>query len=176
MAETRGIFGDLFGKKDKDKPKVPAKPTAAETAAAKAKRQADDAAKKAKNALAAKTASEAAAEAARKAALPKLKVDGVWGADTTAAIQKAIGTKVGGAWINNADAKVLQKKLKVTADGQFGVNSNKALQKYLKVTADGVFGPQSVKALQKRLNAGTFFAAKAAAPKAAPAPAKKTGL
>ena len=172
MAETRGIFGDLFGKKDKDKPAAtPAKPTAAETAALKNKREAEDAARKAKAALDAKKAADAAA----KAALPKLKVDGVWGKDTTAAIQKVLGTKVGGAWINNTDAKALQKKLGVTADGLFGTNSNKALQKYLKVTADGVFGVNSVKALQKALNAGTFFAEKPKA-KAPAAPKPKTGL
>ena len=171
MAETRGLFGDLFGKKDKDKPKeaaAPAKPTAAETAALKNKREAEDAAKKAKAALDAKKAADAAA----KAALPKLKVDGNWGAETTAAIQKVLGTKVGGAWINNTDAKALQKKLGVTADGLFGANSNKALQKYLKVTADGVFGPNSVKALQNALNAGTFFPA----PQAKAAPATKAGI
>ena len=169
MAETRGLFGDLFKKKDKDKPKEAAKPTAAETAKLKAEREAADAAKKAKATLEAKKAEEAA----KKAALPKLAVDGKWGAATTAAIQKALGTKVGGDWINNTDAKALQKKLGVTADGQFGTNSNKALQKYLKVTADGVFGPNSVKALQKALNAGTFFPAEK---KVAAKPAGKAGL
>jgi lysozyme family protein len=156
MAETRGLFGDLFKKKDKDKPKEAAKPTAAELAKEKSKKEAEAAAAKAKQTLDAKKAEEAA----RKAALPKLKVDGQWGAATTAAIQKVLGTKVGGDWINNTDAKALQKKLGVTADGLFGTNSNKALQKYLGVTADGVFGPNSVKALQKALNAGTFFPAK----------------
>src|ERR1041384_828842 len=118
MAESKGLFGNLFGNKDKEKPKEAAakKPTAAETAALKNKREADDAAKKAKAALDAKKAEEAA----KKAALPKLKVDGNWGAETTAAIQKVLGTKVGGAWINNTDAKALQKKLGVTADGLFG--------------------------------------------------------
>ncbi|HWM34697.1 MAG TPA: hypothetical protein VNR36_10710 [Pseudolysinimonas sp.] len=152
MAETRGLFGDLFKKKDKDKPKEAAKPTAAETAKLKAEREAADAAKKAKAALDAKKAKDAATIKAN------LKVDGKWGAATTAAIQTVLGTKVGGDWINNTDAKALQKKLGVKADGLFGTESNKALQKYLGVTADGVFGPNSVKALQKALNAGTFFA------------------
>jgi lysozyme family protein len=169
VAESRGLFGDLFGKKkDKEKPKEAVKPTAAETAALKNKREAADAAKKAKSALDAKKAEEAA----RKAALPKLTVDGTWGAATTAAIQTVLGTKVGGAWINNTDATELQKKLGVTADGLFGTNSNKALQEYLKVPADGVFGPNSVKALQKALNAGTFFPA----PQAKKAPAGKAGI
>jgi peptidoglycan hydrolase-like protein with peptidoglycan-binding domain len=169
VAETRGLFGDLFGKKDKDKPKEAAKPSAADLAKEKNKVEADAASKKAADAL----AKAKADEAARKAALPKLTVDGNWGAATTAAIQKVLGTKVGGAWINNTDAKALQKKLGVTADGLFGANSNKALQKYLKVTADGVFGPNSVKALQKALNAGTFFPAPQ--PKAA-ASAPKAGI
>jgi len=74
-------------------------------------------------------------------------------------LQSAIGQpQTGEAWINNADATVLQQKLGITADGLFGKGSNTALQNYLVVTADGVFGPNSVKALQERLNAGTFFA------------------
>ena len=166
VAESKGLFGNLFGKKEEDKPKEAAKPTAADLAKEKQAKEAEAAAAKAKAALDAAKAEEAA----RKAALPKLKVDGKWGAATTAAIQKVLGTKVGGDWINNTDAKALQKKLGVKADGLFGTESNKALQKYLKVTADGVFGPNSVKALQKALNAGTFFPAETK--KAAPA-AKK---
>jgi peptidoglycan hydrolase-like protein with peptidoglycan-binding domain len=166
VAETRGIFGNLFGKKDKEKekPAAAAKPTAADVAKEKAKKEAEANASKAKRALDEKKAAEAAKIKAN------LKVDGVWGAATTAAIQKVLGTKVGGEWINNTDAKALQKKLGVTADGLFGTNSNKALQKYLGVKADGVFGPASVKALQKALNEGRFFPP---APKAAP---KKTGV
>lgn len=167
MAETRGLFGDLFGKK-KDKEKEAAKPTAADVAKEKQAKEAEAAAKKAKDALAAKKAEEAAVEAAKIKA--NLKVDGKWGAATTAAIQTVLGTKVGGDWINNTDAKALQKKLKVTADGLFGTNSNKALQKYLGVKADGVFGPASVKALQKALNEGTFF------PPAPKKPTAKAGL
>lgn len=169
MAESKGLFGNLFGKKEDDKPAAAAAPSAADLAKEKQAKEAEAAAAKAKAALDAAKAEEAA----RKAALPKLKVDGNWGAETTAAIQKVLGTKVGGAWINNTDAKALQKKLGVTADGLFGANSNKALQKYLKVTADGVFGPNSVKALQKALNAGTFFPP---ATKKAAAPAEKKGL
>jgi len=119
---------------------------------------ADEAAAKA---VAAAKAADAAdvAEAAKRLVSPGLAVDGNWGADTTKALQSAIGQpQTGEAWINNADATVLQQKLGVTADGLFGKGSNTALQSYLGVTADGVFGPNSVKALQERLNAGTFFA------------------
>jgi murein L,D-transpeptidase YcbB/YkuD len=161
VAETRGIFGDLFGKKDKDK--EAAKPSAADLAKEKQAKEADAAAKKAKDAL-------DEAKKQPKFVSPNLAVDGNWGAATTAAIQKVLGTAVGGAWINNTDAAALQTKLGVTADGQFGVNSNKALQSYLGVTADGVFGPNSVKALQTALNAGKFF------PPAPAAKVTKAGL
>ena len=158
MAEHKGIFGDLFGKKD-DKKKEEAKPTAADKAKEKAAKEAEAAASKAKHALDDKKAAEALKIKAN------LAVDGNWGAATTAAVQKALGQPVTGeAWINNSDATVLQQKLGVTADGLFGKGSNTALQTYLGVTADGVFGPNSVKALQTRLNEGTFFAA---TPKAA---------
>lgn len=162
MAESRGILGDLFGKKDDDKKddkEAAAKPTAAELAKEKQKAEAEERAEKAKKAQQSAVIQDVKDAAAKKAALPHLAVDGAWGAATTKAVQAAIGTpQTGEAWINNADAKVLQQKLGVTADGLFGKGSNTALQKYLGVAADGVFGPNSVKALQTRLNAGTFFA------------------
>jgi peptidoglycan hydrolase-like protein with peptidoglycan-binding domain len=163
VAKAGGIFGDLFGKKDKDKEDAVAK------AKAKQKAEADERAK-----AAAKAQGKGKKDDGRipnkpkqekqmgpKVASPNLTVDGKWGAATTKAIQTALGQPVTcEAWINNSDAKVLQKKLGVTADGLFGKNSNTALQKHLGVTADGVFGPNSVKALQKALNAGKFFPAK----------------
>lgn len=150
MADEKGLFGDLFGKKDDDKPKEAAKPTAADLAKEKAAKEAEERAKHAKHAL--------DAEKARPKA--NITVDGEWGASTTAAIQTALGQPLTGeAWINNSDATVLQQKLGVTADGLFGKGSNTALQSYLGVTADGVFGPNSVKALQTALNEGKFFAA-----------------
>ena len=115
-----------------------------------------------KDAEAAKNAAADAAQvdaAAKKLAGPGLAVDGNWGAATTKAVQAALGQpETDEAWINNSDAKVLQQKLGVAADGLFGKGSNTALQNYLGVAADGVFGPNSVKALQERLNTGTFFA------------------
>ena len=161
MAKAGGIFGDLFGKKkDKDdavaKAKAKQKAEAEERAKAAAKaqgKQRDD------GRIPNKPKQEK--QMGPKFVSPNLTVDGKWGAATTKALQAAIGQpQTGEAWINNADAKVLQKKLGVTADGLFGKGSNTALQKYLGVTADGVFGPNSVKALQKALNAGKFFPAK----------------
>ncbi len=161
MAKAGGIFGDLFGKKDKDKEDAVAK------AKAKQKAEAEERAKAAAKAQGKKddgripNKPKQEKQMGPKVASPNLTVDGKWGAATTKAVQTALGQPVTGeAWINNSDAKVLQKKLGVTADGLFGKNSNTALQKYLGVTADGVFGPNSVKALQKALNAGKFFPAK----------------
>ncbi len=161
MAKAGGIFGDLFGKKDdKDddavaKAKAKQKAEAEERAKAAAKAQG----KKDDGRIPNKPKQEK--QMGPKFVSPNLTVDGKWGAATTKAIQTALGQPVTGeAWINNSDAKVLQKKLGVTTDGLFGKASNTALQKHLGVTADGVFGPNSVKALQKSLNAGKFFPAK----------------
>lgn len=148
------LIGGIFGGEKKKEEEQAAKNAAAD--AARQKKQDEVAAQsKVADDLAKEKAAEEAAKA--KPAGPGLAVDGVWGASTTKAVQAAIGQpQTGEAWINNADAKVLQQRFGVTVDGLFGKNSNIALQKYLGVTADGVFGPNSVKALQTRLNAGTF--------------------
>lgn len=155
MAKAGGIFGDLFGKKDENKDDAVAK------AKAKQKAEADARSAAAAKGQGKKDDGRIPNKADKKmTAKASLTVNGKWDAATTKAVQTAIGTPTTGeAWINNADAKVLQKKLGVKTDGLFGKGSNTALQKYLKVTADGVFGPNSVKALQKALNAGTFFSA-----------------
>jgi peptidoglycan hydrolase-like protein with peptidoglycan-binding domain len=158
MAKAGGIFGDLFGKKDKEDDAVA-------KAKAKQKAEAEQRAKEAAKGVGKKkddgripNKPKQEKQMGPKFQSPNLTVDGKWGAATTKALQTALGQPVTGeAWINNSDAKVLQKKLGVTADGLFGKNSNIALQKHLGVTADGVFGPNSVKALQKSLNAGKFF-------------------
>lgn len=126
------------------------------------------------------TSTQTAAPAASKAGLD---VDGLWGCDTTKAVQKALGTPVDGIVsgqsavdFNKANkgglltsswkmgkggslmVKALQKKVGATADGYFGVDTCKALQKYLGTYADGYASKPSamVKELQRRLNAGTF--------------------
>ncbi len=161
MAKAGGIFGDLFGKKDKDNEDAVA------TAKAKQKAEAEERAKAAAKGQGKKddgripNKPKQEKQMGPKFVSPNLTLDGTWGAATTKAVQVALGQpQTGEAWINNADAKVLQSKLGVAADGLFGPASNSALQKYLGVTADGVFGPKSVKALQEALNAGTFFPAK----------------
>lgn len=113
----------------------------------------------------------------------QIEVDGLWGQDTTRALQKALGTPVDGivsgqsapdlskcnrggllssSWKNGSGGstmvRALQKKIGSTADGYFGVNTCKALQKYLGTYVDGYVDKPSdmVSALQRRLNAGNF--------------------
>lgn len=106
-----------------------------------------------------------------------LAVDGYWGAATTRALQKVLGTtqdgvisgQVKGPW-NRALTSVqwgrggsqviaaLQKRLGVTADGYLGPQTIRALQKRLGTTQDGIISSpsQMVVALQKRLQKGTI--------------------
>lgn len=111
----------------------------------------------------------------------KLTIDGIWGKDTTAVLQKVLGTVVDGivsgqdkkcmsvvnkgglhssSWrigtSGSIAIKALQKKLGVVVDGYFGMNTCKALQKHLGTTVDGIVDNRSdmVKALQRNLNAG----------------------
>lgn len=85
----------------------------------------------------------------------KLDVDGVWGALTTKALQRALGVEADGI-IGPVTTRALQRKLGVTADGIIGPVTRKALQRHLGVKQDGIWGPETTKALQRRLNAGTF--------------------
>lgn len=114
-----------------------------------------------------------------------IAVDGLWGKDTTRALQRALGTPMDGIVSNQYAAykaknpglmssswqwrtapeaggslmvKALQRKLGVTADGYIGPNTIRALQRYLGTVADGCVSSPSmmVKELQRRLNAGTF--------------------
>lgn len=111
----------------------------------------------------------------------KLIVDGVWGRNTTYALQKILGTVVDGivsgqsslsmSIVNKGGLhtsswraghggsmviKALQKKIEVNADGYFGINTCKALQRYLGTTVDGIVDNHSdmVKSLQRKINAG----------------------
>lgn len=85
----------------------------------------------------------------------KLVVDGYFGYNSIAVMQKWLGVKVD-AILKKSDIVALQKRLKVNADGDWGPKTSKALQKVLKVTADGAFGPKSVKAFQDYLNKHVF--------------------
>lgn len=112
-----------------------------------------------------------------------LKVDGLWGFETTKAIQKALGTSQDGmvSGQNAGDIAVcnrgglessswklgtggsmmvraIQKKIGATVDGYFGKNTCKALQKYLGTVQDGTVSAPSnmVMEMQRRLNDGKF--------------------
>lgn len=107
-----------------------------------------------------------------------LDVDGYWGRDTTAALQKALGCVADGevwgqysgnrvylpnctsGWVFQTNPsgspviRALQARIGATADGIMGANTVKALQRRHGVGADGVCGPKTVRALQTALNDG----------------------
>ncbi len=82
---------------------------------------------------------------------PPLIVDGVWGRNTTRALQRYIGVEDDGQ-IGRDTRKGLQRKLGITADGTWGRVTHKTLQRALKVDADGEWGKQTIRALQRKLN------------------------
>lgn len=108
----------------------------------------------------------------------KLAVDGYWGKDTTAALQRMLGTVADGEvwgqysgnrqylpnctsgwkWSANpsgsAVIRALQARVGATVDGIVGQATVKALQRLLGVGQDGVCGPKTVRALQTALNSG----------------------
>ena len=110
-----------------------------------------------------------------------LVIDGIWGKETTKALQKYFGTPQDGIissqsikykynnpgllssswnWVvwpkGSTVIRALQKNLKVTQDGIFGPVTCKALQKRLGTVQDGYISnpSQCVRALQKALNKG----------------------
>ena len=80
-----------------------------------------------------------------------LEIDGYFGYNSIAMLQKALGVKVNGI-LNITTVKALQKKAGVTQDGSWGVKTSKAVQKMTGTKVDGAFGVKSVKALQKWVN------------------------
>ena len=88
----------------------------------------------------------------------KLEIDGFFGYNTIAVMQRVLGVKIDGI-LGQKTVKAIQKRLKLTQDGWWGPKTSKSLQKMLKNAEyytgeiDGFFGPKSVKALQKWLNA-----------------------
>ena len=108
----------------------------------------------------------------------KLALDGYWGRNTTAALQKALGCVADGEvwgqysgnrvylpnctsgwkWSANPSGspviRALQSRLGVTADGIVGKATVTALQRRHGVGSDGVCGPKTVRALQAALNDG----------------------
>lgn len=80
-----------------------------------------------------------------------LTVDGYFGYNSIAMLQKALGVGVDGI-LGQQTVKALQRKCGASADGLWGRATSKAVQKWLGVTVDGYFGPNSVKALQRWIN------------------------
>jgi YD repeat-containing protein len=85
----------------------------------------------------------------------KLTVDGYFGYNSIAVMQKWLGVTQDGV-LGIGTVKALQKKLGVTQDGSWGPATSRALQKLIGTTADGAFGPKSVKAFQTYLNNKVF--------------------
>lgn len=88
----------------------------------------------------------------------KLTVDGEFGYNSIAMLQKALGITVDGV-LGIATVKALQKRAGASADGAWGKNTSKAVQKMVGLTGkavDGEFGKNSVMALQKWINAKAF--------------------
>lgn len=81
-----------------------------------------------------------------------LEVDGYFGYNSIAMLQKALGITQDGI-LGLVTVEQLQKKAKVTADGSWGVKTSRAVQKMIGAKVDGAFGPKSVKALQRWINA-----------------------
>lgn len=85
----------------------------------------------------------------------KLVVDGQFGFNSIACLQKALMIKVDGI-LGQETVKALQRLVKVTADGSWGVKTTKAVQKMVGVKVDGYCGEKTVKALQKWINKQLF--------------------
>lgn len=86
-----------------------------------------------------------------------LEIDGQFGYNSIAMLQKALGIKQDGI-LGKKTVKAMQKKVGVTADGAWGIKTSKALQKMLKKDGfykgkiDGCVYEETVKALQKWIN------------------------
>ena len=80
-----------------------------------------------------------------------LVIDGYFGYNSIAMLQKALGVGIDGI-LGQGTVKALQRKCGASADGLWGRATSKAVQKWLGVTVDGYFGPNSVKALQRWIN------------------------
>ena len=115
--------------------------------------------------------------------IPQIEVDGLWGKETTKALQRVLGTSQDGIvssqynaykrqnpglmaaswdWVAKPKGsqviKAMQTKLGVDVDGIAGPQTFKALQKRMGTPVDGYMSKPSmcVKALQKTLNQGKF--------------------
>lgn len=80
-----------------------------------------------------------------------LDIDGCFGYNSIAMLQKALGIKVDGI-LGKSTVKALQKKVGVAQDGSWGKKTTKAVQKMVGTKVDGAWGKNSTKALQKWIN------------------------
>lgn len=84
-----------------------------------------------------------------------LVIDGCFGYNSIACLQKALGIKVDGI-LGKDTVKALQKKVGVAQDGAWGIKTSKAVQKKLcgfkGDDIDGAFGVKSTKKLQEWIN------------------------
>lgn len=85
-----------------------------------------------------------------------LEIDGQFGYNSIACLQKALGVKKVDGILGQQTVKALQAKVGVKQDGSWGVKTSKAVQKKLcgftGDDVDGWFGNKSVKALQRWIN------------------------
>ena len=89
-----------------------------------------------------------------------LTIDGCFGYNSIAMLQKALGMKTVDGILGKDTVKKLQKKVGVTQDGSWGEKTSKAVQKKLcgfkGKDVDGAFGVKSAKALQQWCNDTVF--------------------
>lgn len=80
-----------------------------------------------------------------------LAVDGIFGPNSKAAVEKWVGGSVDSN-LSSDDIKALQAKLGVAQDGIVGPITTGALQAHVGATQDGIWGPKTTAALQQHLN------------------------
>lgn len=85
----------------------------------------------------------------------RLSVDGYFGYNTIAVMQRWLGVTADGI-LGKGTVKALQKRVGVSQDGSWGNGTSKAVQRVIGTTVDGAFGPKSVKAFQSYLNKAVF--------------------
>jgi peptidoglycan hydrolase-like protein with peptidoglycan-binding domain len=85
----------------------------------------------------------------------QIAVDGIWGVNTTKAMQRALHVMADGI-IGPITVRALQARIGTTVDGVIGINTRKALQRYVGAAQDGIWGKETATKLQQKLNAGTF--------------------
>jgi serine/threonine-protein kinase PknK len=92
---------------------------------------------------------------------PQIAVDGQFGPQTIAALQRALNTRYhAGLHVDGEfgalTKKAMQRALGVSADGQIGPVTVKALQRHVGAAVDGQWGSDTTRHLQRALNAGRF--------------------